>query len=74
MSKISKLNDKPLKDPDAVLEIAKGQFQDVMIIGWDTEDGSLKVMTSDLDMAEVVYLVSIFKHKLLNLDYETTQR
>ena len=32
MSKISKLGNRPLKDPDAVLEIAKGQLQDVVII------------------------------------------
>ena len=58
------------KDPDNVLEQALGQYQELLIIGWDTE-GQLDVRgTLGLrDGAEALWLVEAFKTKLMNGDY-----
>lgn len=57
------------KDPDAVLEQALGKYDTVVIIGWD-KDGELDARASlNLSLAEVNWLLDIFKAKLVNGDY-----
>lgn len=58
------------ENPDNVLEQAIGQYSSVFIIGWDKND-NLDVRAS-LDMkdgGEVLWLLEMFKHKLLSGDY-----
>jgi len=57
------------KDPDAVLEQAIGQYDNVVIIGWDKE-GMLDPRASlGLNSANVLWLIEVFKAKLLAGDY-----
>lgn len=56
-------------DADTVLDEAKGNYTSVVAIGWDNE-GYLDVRsTNNLDQRDILYLVEMFKHKLLNGDY-----
>jgi hypothetical protein len=56
-------------DPDAVLSQAIGQYDSVIVLGWDKE-GELDARASlNLDQADIHWLISVFKHKLLNGDY-----
>lgn len=56
-------------EPDTVLEKAKGNYNSVLILGWDKE-GYLDVRsTNDLDQKDCLYLAQKFSHKLLNNDY-----
>lgn len=49
------------RDPDAVLEAAQGQYQDVVVIGYD-HDGDMDVRASlGLDLANVIFLMELFK-------------
>lgn len=55
--------------PDLVLEQAIGQYQDVLIIGWD-KDGLLNTRSSlGMTNENVIWLIEKFKLKLLNGDY-----
>ena len=57
------------QDPDHVLEEAKGDFDSVLIIGWD-KDEVIDIRASlNLDHANCLYLAAMFKKKLLNGDY-----
>ena len=56
-------------DPDAVLSQAIGQYDSVIVLGWDKE-GELDARASlNLDQADIHWLISVFQHKLLNGDY-----
>lgn len=57
-------------DPDNVLLQAIGEYQDVLIIGWD-KDGELDVRSSTYfaDSGNVLWAVEAFKHSLLSGDY-----
>lgn len=55
--------------PDLVLERAVGQYQDVLILGWD-KDGLLDARSSlGMSSENVIWLMEKFKLKLLNGDY-----
>lgn len=58
------------KNPDAVLEQAVGFYSDVLVIGWG-KSGVLDVRGSLglKDGADVLWLLEVFKHKLLSGDY-----
>lgn len=59
----------PAKNPDTILEAAKGVYKDCLILGWDTE-GYLNVRaTTGLTVAEITFIIEKFKHKLLSGDY-----
>ena len=61
------------ENPDAVLEQAIGQYQDVLIIGWD-KDGLMDARSSlGLSRDNVLWLIEEFKLKLLNGDYEPSE-
>ena len=55
--------------PDLVLEQAIGVYDDVLIIGWDTE-GNLDVRTNaSMTQREALWIMELFKTKLMNGDY-----
>lgn len=55
--------------PDAVLEQAVGQYENVLIIGYD-KDGCFEIRADlGLDHKEMLWMVEMFKHKLLHGDY-----
>lgn len=61
------------KDPDAVLDQASGNYGSVLVIGWDRE-GSLDVRSStNLDHKEILWLIEVFKQKLVSGDYFTEE-
>ena len=58
------------KDPDNVLEQAIGQYKSVLIIGWDNDDKFDARATLDLkDGGDLLWLMELFKFKLLNGDF-----
>lgn len=70
MSKIIKFYQKDAaKNPDVVLEQAIGKYNSVFIIGWDKEDILDVRATLDLNAKELMWLIELFKHKLLSGDY-----
>ena len=57
------------KKPDNVLEMAKGEYDSLFIIGYDN-DGNLDARgTTNINNTEVLWLIELFKIKLLNGDY-----
>lgn len=58
------------QNPDAVLEQAAGNFENVFIIGWDNA-GNLDVRAStNWSVGEIVMAIEMFKHKLMTGDYD----
>lgn len=56
-------------DPDVVLEKSVGEFESVVVVGWDKE-GCLDVRASlNLTQAEINWLLGVVQHKLLRGDY-----
>lgn len=70
MGDIVKFNkEKTAEFPDHVLEKSKGNYKSVFVIGWDN-DGILDVRsTTNLDQKEILWMIEVFKNKLLNGDY-----
>lgn len=57
------------KDPDNVLEQAVGEYESVLILGWNHK-GFLEARASlDMDGKELLWLIESFKTKLVNGDY-----
>lgn len=55
------------KSADAVLEQAVGRYDEVLVIGWDTNGNFDARATLGLkDGAECLWLVEVFKHKLMS--------
>lgn len=70
MSNITKLYPKDAAtNPDAVLEQAIGVYGEVLIIGWDKFDELNVRSTTTLNASQVLWLIEVFKQKLLNGDY-----
>jgi hypothetical protein len=56
-------------DIDNVLEQSIGEFNQAVIIGWD-KNGYLDVRSdTNLSGSDVLWLIEVFKQKLLNGDY-----
>ena len=54
---------------DEVLEDCKGQFDQLLALGW-AKDGSLVAKaTSAMDVKETVYLLETFKHAVIQAGY-----
>jgi hypothetical protein len=70
MSKIVKFYKKDAaNDPDAVLEQSIGQYDSVIVIGWN-KDGALDPRASlNLTHRDIHWILSIFQQKLLSGDY-----
>lgn len=59
----------PAENPDVVLEQAIGNYESVVVIGWNKE-GLLDPRASlNIDHKEINWLISKFQQKLLNGDY-----
>lgn len=59
----------PAENPDTVLEKAIGNYESVVVIGWD-KDGILDARASlNINSEQINWLISIFQRKLLNGDY-----
>jgi len=58
-------------NPDNVLEQAIGEYNDVMVIGWDKNDElDVRCSTALIPKKELIWLMDLFKHKLMNGDYD----
>ena len=58
------------ENPDNVLEQAKGQYQDVFILGYDA-DGDIDARSSlGFSKAEILFLIESFKHRLMSGEYD----
>ena len=53
-------------DADDILEDAKGNFKELIIIGWDKKDDFLRAMSSSsLSSADTVFLMKLFETALI---------
>jgi hypothetical protein len=64
MANIVKLH--PAADPDEVLKAAEGKYESVVILGWTKDDGFSGRASLNLETADVLLLVEIFKAALLS--------
>ena len=71
MSNVTKFYPKDAaKDADAVLEQACGQYSEVLVIGWDKNgDFDARATLGLKDGAEILWLVEVFKSKLMAGDF-----
>lgn len=61
---------RPALDPDVVLDMAKGEYKDCIILGYDDE-GCLDVRASlGLNKPQILLLVEQFTFKLVLGDYD----
>lgn len=66
---ISINKDQPAVSADVVLKEAVGDYESVIIIGYDT-DGEMEARASlNLDHKAIVFLLEVFKQKLISGDY-----
>lgn len=61
-------------DPNNVLELAFGSYQDVLVIGWD-QDGELDVRSSSglTDGGDLLWLLETVKQKLMNGEFSNCE-
>lgn len=61
---------RPADNPDVVLEAAKGEVEQVLVLGYDS-DGELYAASSSelVDGGNILWLIETFKQKLLNLEF-----
>lgn len=57
------------EDPDNVLEQAKGQYNEVLVLGWDKDDIMDCRSSTGLSHEQVLWIITKFQHKLMNGDY-----
>jgi len=57
------------ENPDNVLEQAIGEYDSVLILGWDKDEDMYCRSSTNLSHEQVLWLVTMFKHKLMNGDY-----
>ena len=58
------------QDPNQVLEAAKGEYESVILIGWDL-DGEMDARASlNLTSGQILWLVESFKLQLLSGQYD----
>jgi hypothetical protein len=60
----------PAADPDHVLEEAKGTFRECFVLGYDHDDELMVMGTSQLSVADVLYMLESYKLGLLMDDDE----
>lgn len=59
----------PAVNPDTVIESAKGQYESVLVLGYD-DNGALDARASlNLQAKDILFLIESFKLKLLSGDY-----
>jgi hypothetical protein len=60
------------KNPDHVLELANGVYNQVLVIGYD-KDGKLDVRASlNFKTKDIFFAMEVFKSKILRGDYNDT--
>lgn len=61
----------PARDPDVVLEAAKGEYSHVLILGWSKDTGNLdaRASTNLKDGGDVLWLIECFKKRLMDGAY-----
>jgi len=64
MSNVTKL--RPAEDPDEVLTAAMGQYEQVLILGWNKQGNMDVRATLGLEAAECVYLMKLFEAAILS--------
>lgn len=59
------------EDPDNVLKAAVGVYESCVVLGWTADGEHLDARAStNLTEPQLVYLLDLFRHKLLNGDYD----
>lgn len=58
------------ENPDLVLEQAIGQFENILILGWNKENGLLDARASRGMGGDILLLIEQFKYKLIRGDYK----
>lgn len=70
MMNVIKLTDiEPARLPDNVLEEAKGAYECVCVMGWDHAGDFDARASLNLNAAQIVFMIELFKLRLLNGDY-----
>jgi hypothetical protein len=64
MANVIKL--RPGEDPDEVLQSAIGEYQSVVVIGWDKQDRFNGRSSLNLEAAEVILLIELLKSAILD--------
>ena len=64
MAEVVKLH--PAADPDEVLKAAEGKYESVVILGWTKDNGFSGRSSLNLEVADVLLLVEIFKAALIS--------
>ena len=54
---------------DEVLEDCKGQFDQLLALGWSKDGALVAKATSAMDVKETVYLLETFKHAVIQAGY-----
>lgn len=68
--KVVNLAQPPARDPDVVLEKAKGCFEAVLVLGYSKDEGAIEAFASlNLTPAEIFFMMEQFESKLINGDY-----
>ena len=68
MADVIKLH--PAADPDEVLKHAAGVYESVVILGWTKENGFSGRVSLNLETADALLLVELFKQALLEMAVE----
>lgn len=68
MADVIKLH--PAADPDEVLKHATGIYESVVILGWTKESGFSGRVSLNLETADALLLVELFKQALLEMAVE----
>lgn len=71
MSKVVSING-PAADPDVVLENAKGEYSELMVIGWNNND-ELEARATNLTVEQALLLIEKFKYNLMSNFYGTEE-
>ena len=55
---------------DEVLDECKGEFEQILVLGW-TEEGMMSAKsTSSLDVKEIIYMIEVFKSVVISAGHE----
>jgi hypothetical protein len=63
MSEVVKLH--PGNDPDEVIKASLGVYESVIILGWTKDDGFSGRSSLNLEIADVILLLELFKSAVL---------
>ena len=55
---------------DEILEDAKSEFKEGLILGWDADALMKAKASSSLEVKDIIYMIEVFKQTLINCGYE----